>query len=78
MRTKAAVPRPETNGNVSDLNREIQMQRDLIGQLRNELISKEDLIKQLMSGTQVHPRPVSREKLPPMDGFQEVQAVAED
>ena len=73
------MPRPETreNGTAGDLNREVQMQRDLIGQLRNELINKEELIKQLMSGTQVQPRPVSREKLPPMDNMDDAQPVPE-
>ena len=72
MRT---LPKPDATmggdgAGQGDLSREIQMQRDMIGQLRNELLSKEELIKQLMAGSQIAPRPVSREKLPPMDGFQ--------
>ena len=61
MRT---LPKPDATmggdgAGQGDLSREIQMQRDMIGQLRNELLSKEELIKQLMAGSQIAPRPVS-------------------
>lgn len=51
----------------SDLRKEIDMQRELISRLREDIASKDQKIKQLEAI--VHPRPVSRERLPPMDGF---------
>ena len=53
--------------NKEEFSREIEMQRDLIARLRAELESREDRIAQLEA--QVMPRPMSREKLPPMEGF---------
>jgi hypothetical protein len=49
------------------LKRELEMQRDLITRLREETAAKEARIRQLES--LVAPRPTSRERLPPMEGF---------
>lgn len=43
------------------------MQRDLISRLREDTGAKDARIRQLES--LVAPRPTSRERLPPMDGF---------
>jgi cilia- and flagella-associated protein 57 len=50
-------------------SRDIQMQRNLIGKLREEIKVKEERIAQLEA--QIVPRPMSRERLPPMEGFQD-------
>ena len=47
--------------------RELQMQRDMIDKLRDEIKAKEERIAALEP--QIMPRPMSRERLPPMDGF---------
>ena len=47
--------------------RELEVQRDMIGKLREEIRAKEDRIGALEA--QIMPRPMSRERLPPMDGF---------
>lgn len=57
-----APPSPDT-----DIRKEIEMQRELIARLREDIAAKDQKIKQLEAI--VHPRPVSRERLPPMDGF---------
>lgn len=49
------------------LKRELEMQRDLIARLREELAAKEARVRQLES--MVAPRPISRERLPAMEGF---------
>ncbi len=49
------------------LKRELEIQRDLISRLREDTAAKEARIKQLES--LVAPRPASRERLPPMEGF---------
>ncbi|GLC59167.1 hypothetical protein PLESTB_001455600 [Pleodorina starrii] len=54
-------------GQAESLRRELDMQRDLIARLREEMMVKEARIKQLEA--MVVPRPISRERLPPMDGF---------
>lgn len=46
------------------IKRELDIQRDLIRQLRHELSAKESRIKMLEQT--VVPRPVSRERLPPV------------
>ena len=50
-----------------DLKREMEMQRDLISRLREDTAAKEARIRQLES--MVAPRPISRERLPAMEGF---------
>lgn len=47
--------------------RQLDMQRDLIGTLRQDIEAKEARIAQLEA--QIMPRPMSRERLPPMDGL---------
>lgn len=64
MRAGTRSPAPEK---ADDTGREIDMQRDLISRLRTELENKEDRIAELEAC--VLPRPMSRERLPPMDGF---------
>ena len=49
------------------LKRELEMQRDLIARLREDTAAKEARIRQLES--MVAPRPISRERLPAMEGF---------
>ena len=49
------------------LKREMEMQRDLIARLREDTAAKEARIRQLES--MVAPRPMSRERLPAMEGF---------
>eukprot|EP00951_Prasinocladus_malaysianus_P048765 scaffold662198_cov50-Prasinocladus_malaysianus.AAC.1 len=48
--------------------REVEMQRDLIQRLRNELLHCNQRIKELEE--HVNKRPVSRERLPPMEGME--------
>lgn len=62
-----------TGGMSSADARELEMQRDMIGKLREDIQWKEDRIAQLEA--QIMPRPVSRERLPPMDGFHTSQEV---
>lgn len=50
--------------------REVEMQRDLIQRLRNELLHCNQRIKELEE--HVNKRPVSRERLPPMEGMEPV------
>ena len=50
--------------------REVEMQRDLIQRLRNELLHCNQRIKDLEES--VNKRPVSRERLPPMEGMEPV------
>uniref|UniRef100_A0A061RT72 Wd repeat-containing protein 65-like n=2 Tax=Tetraselmis sp. GSL018 TaxID=582737 RepID=A0A061RT72_9CHLO len=49
-------------------DKEIEMQRDLIQRLRNELLHCNQRIKELEE--HVNKRPVSRERLPPMEGME--------
>lgn len=49
------------------LRKELDMQRDLISRLREDAAAKEARIRQLEGC--VAPRPTSRERLPPMEGF---------
>lgn len=49
----------------ADLKRELDIQRDLIGQLRQELSEKEARI--ILLEQTVIPRPASRERLPPVN-----------
>mmetsp|Transcript_36831 Transcript_36831/g.108610 ORF Transcript_36831/g.108610 Transcript_36831/m.108610 type:complete len:1386 (-) Transcript_36831:299-4456(-) len=55
------------------LRKELDMQRDLISRLREDTGAKDAKIRQLES--LVAPRPTSRERLPPMDGFPAVGGV---
>jgi predicted RNase H-like nuclease (RuvC/YqgF family) len=50
-----------------DAARELEMQREVIGKLRDDIRVKEERIGQLEA--QIMPRPMSRERLPPMEGF---------
>jgi hypothetical protein len=59
-----------TEGDKSNREREIEMQRDLIQRLRNELLHCNQRIKELED--HVSKRPVSRERLPPMEGMEPV------
>lgn len=47
--------------------KELEMQRGLISELRRDIATKEARIAQLEA--QILPRPMSREQLPPMEGF---------
>ncbi|MEW5319195.1 MAG: hypothetical protein WDW38_010360 [Sanguina aurantia] len=51
----------------TDLKRELDIQRELISRLREDSASKEARIRSLEA--MVVPRPMSRERLPPMEGF---------
>lgn len=65
--TKRAAS-PSDSSMLSDgLKREMDMQRDLIARLREDTAAKEARIRQLES--MVAPRPISRERLPAMEGF---------
>jgi cilia- and flagella-associated protein 57 len=55
-------------------SRQMDMQRDLIGKLREDIRAKEDRIAQLEA--QIVPRPMSRERLPPMEGFPGAQELS--
>ncbi len=52
---------------IDGMRRELDMQRELIARLRSELDTRDARIRTLE--TTVVPRPMSRERLPPMDGF---------
>lgn len=72
---KSSGSRQVAQGPDSVCTRELEAQRGLIGNLREEIKSKEERIAQLEA--QIVPRPMSRERLPPMEGFpgsQEVHA----
>lgn len=49
------------------LRKELDMQRELISRLREDMAARDARIRQLES--MIAPRPTSRERLPPMDGF---------
>lgn len=51
--------------------KELEMQRGLIADLRRDIAAKEARIAALEA--QIMPRPMSREQLPPMDGFKAVK-----
>lgn len=77
--SKAATTNQQQQQDTADrdsLKRELDMQKDLISRLRGELDAKEARIKQLE--TTVMPRPMSRERLPPMDGFGSTGATTSD
>ncbi|KAG1658747.1 hypothetical protein FOA52_000860 [Chlamydomonas sp. UWO 241] len=57
----------DTGGLSDGLRKELEMQRELISRMREDTGAKDARIRQLES--LVAPRPTSRERLPPMDGF---------
>lgn len=66
-RTGGRAGSPMSPELLDGLKRELEMQRDLISRLREDVAVKDTRIKQLEG--MVVPRPMSRERLPPMDGF---------
>lgn len=62
----AAARQPGASGKGGDA-KEVEMQRGLIADLRRDIAAKEARIAQLEA--QIMPRPMSREQLPPMEGF---------
>lgn len=65
---KAAAARHVGAGGKGGGSKELEMQRALIAELRRDIAAKEARIAQLEA--QIMPRPMSREQLPPMEGFQ--------
>jgi len=58
----------DINGNNNEAYRELAIQKDMVGKLRDDVAEKEHRIRQL-EGQVVSSRPMSRERLPPMEGF---------
>lgn len=65
--TRQANNFSDTQALSEGLKKEMDMQRDLIARLREDGMAKEARIRQLEG--MVAPRPTSRERLPPMEGF---------
>jgi cilia- and flagella-associated protein 57 len=75
LKVAAASGQPVATGAApAGESRELEMQREMIGRLREEIRAKEERIGALEA--QIMPRPMSRERLPPMDGFAGAPEVA--
>lgn len=65
LATQTTMKRSTNSSKKADAQREVEMQREIIAQLREELEDKNGLISELEA--KANYRPMSREKLPPLE-----------